>query len=239
MRFDQDDAAGLTAERVFDDHLLEKFCLLAEAAEHELTMTAPALACERCCAESVLDCLCGCECRSSFAQPISASRQLCDFCVELKASKDCAARRAQHDKAIKLLLQNFSDAIHETLQQLPDREVKPSLSSNQRTAIVQAVPRIIVRYDTTAYAIHSLEELSTLKQQAKHNASKATGLSSLSIHLILNGKPVYDEEAIFDKSGTISSFDTYTLQVALLGGSGNGADEDPRARNRKERRPNY
>ena len=147
-RFDQDDAAGLTAERVFDDHLLEKFCLLAEAAEYELTITAPALACERCCAESVLGCLCGCECRSSFAQPISASRQLCDFCVELTASKGCAARRAQPDKAIKLLLQSFSDAIHETMQQLPDREVKPSLPSNQRPVIVQAVPRIIVRYDT-------------------------------------------------------------------------------------------
>ena len=122
-RFDQDDAADFAAERVFDNHLLEKCCLLAEAAERELTNTAPALACERCCAESVLDCLCGCQCRNSFALPISAGRQLCDFCVKLKASKDYAARRAQHDTAMKLVLQNFSDAIHEKLQQLPESEV--------------------------------------------------------------------------------------------------------------------
>ena len=266
--FEQDDATSLAAERAFDNYLLEKCCLLAEAAQRELTNTAPALACERCCAESVLDCLCGCQCRSSFAQPISAGQQLCDYCVELQASKDCAARRAQHDTAMKLILQNFSNALREKLQQLPDREVsclplhriheflrrkpframgclslhgmdrptmcqaailsiatsvvKPSLSSKQHTAVVQAVPRrqvIIVRHGTKAHAIHSLEELSTLKQQAKHNMSKATGLSSLRIHLILNGKPVYDEGAIFDRSGIFSSFDTYTLQVTLQGGS--------------------
>ena len=280
-----DQTAGLSAERVFDNHLLEKYCLLAEADKRELMNTTPALACERCCAESVLDCLCGCQCRSSFAQHMSAGRQLCDYCVKLKASKDCAARRAQHNTAMKLILQNFSDAIHEKLQQLPDREVsglplhriheflrrkpframgclslhgmdraamcqaailsmatsvvKPSLSSKRYAAVIQAVPRrqvIIVRHGTSAHAIHSLEELSTLKQQAKHIASEATGLSSLRINLILNGKPVHDEGAIFDRSGTFSSFDTYTLQVALLGGSGNGADEDPRAKKRKERR---
>ena len=144
--FDQDDSTGLTAERIF---MLEKCCLLAEVAECELTNTAPALSCERCCAESVLDCVCECQCRSSFAQPMPAGRQLCDYCVELKACKDCAARRAQHDTAIKLLLQNFSDAIHETLQQLPDREVKPSLSSNRHAA------GIIVRHGTAAYANHT------------------------------------------------------------------------------------
>ena len=291
MRFDQDDSAGLAAERAFDEHLLQKCCLLTETAERALMNTLPAFACERCCAESVLDCICGCQCRtasrSSFAQPISAGGQLCNYCVNLKASKDCAAR-AKHDTAMKLILQNFSDAIHEKLQQLPDREVsclplhriheflrrrpframgclslhgmdraamcqaailsiatsvvKPSQSSKLDAAIVQAVPRrqvILVRHGTRAYAIHSLEELSTLKQQVKHNASKATELSSLRIHLILNGKPVHDEGAIFERSGMFSSFDTYTLQVALLGGSGNGTDENLRAaqvRKRKESR---
>ena len=47
MKFDQNDAAGLAWS--------EKCCLLGEAAERELTNTAPALACERYCSESVLD----------------------------------------------------------------------------------------------------------------------------------------------------------------------------------------
>ena len=215
-RFDQDDAVGLAAERAFDDHLLEKRCLLTEAVSRESKCTAPALACERCGAESVLDCLCGsealtsspaaggCQCCSSFAQPMllfhcrSAGLQLCDFCVKLKASQDCAARRAQHDTSMKRILQNFSDAMHEKLQKLPDREVSRLPLHRDR---IHGRSQVIILHGTGAYAIHSLEELSTLKQQAASNASKATGLSNLSVHLVFNGKPVYDEEDIFESSG--------------------------------------
>ena len=220
-RFDQDDAVGLAAERAFDDHLLEKRCLLTEAVSRESKCTAPALACERCGAESVLDCLCGsealtsspaaggCQCCSSFAQPMllfhcrSAGLQRCDYCVKLKASKDCAARRAQHDTSMKRILQNFSDAIHEMLQKIPDCIHEFSVQAEQRR-------QVIIRHGTGAYAIHSLDELSRLKQQAARNASKATGLSNLSVHLVFNGKPVYYEGAIFDGSATNLSCNTYS-----------------------------
>ena len=57
--FDQDDAAGLAAEPAFDNHLLEKRMLL-DAAACAPTSTRPVLfACECCCVESALDCLCG------------------------------------------------------------------------------------------------------------------------------------------------------------------------------------
>ena len=99
---------------------------------------------------------------------------------------------------------------------------------------VKAVPRrlVIIRH-----ALRRLEELASLKQHAGLsgglNAFKATGLSNVSIHLILNGKPVYDEGAILDNAGTFSISSTYTLQVELLGGSGKGADEVFRAVSRK------
>ena len=57
--FDQDDAAGLAAERAFDDHLLEKRMLLHAAACAPTSTRPVLLACECCCVKSVLDCLCG------------------------------------------------------------------------------------------------------------------------------------------------------------------------------------
>ena len=131
--------------------------------------------------------------------------------------------------------------MHKELQKLPDREVSRLPLHRIHEFSVQAEPRrqVFIRHGTGEYAIHSLEELSTLKQQAARNASKATGLSNLSVHLVFNGKPVHDEGAIFDSLGSISSCNTYTLQVALLGGSGNDAAEDFKAveaRKRKERR---
>ena len=228
--FDQDDAAGLAAERAFDDHLLEKRMLL-DAAACAPTSTRPVLfACECCCVESALDCLCGAgACTSCVAvlhsQPLCApslhsTDQDSHYLSEDKAWEIVevynisAARRAKHDTVIKVLVQKFSEALHEKLKER-----------------VQAVARtqVIIKHGTGAYAIHSLEELSALKQEALHNASRATGLSNLRMHLILNGKPVYDEGAIFDIPGTLSSCEAYTLQVAQVGGSGNGEEKDHKA----------
>ena len=165
-RSDLDDAAGLAAVRAFDDHLLEKCCLLAEAATRDSTNTAPALACERCCAESVLECLCGSGALTSSS-----------------ADGGCPCSKAT--------VLAWSSKRHS------------AVASLRRKGSVQAVPRrqVIIRHGTGAYAIHGMEELSTLKQHAARNASKATGLSNLSVHLVFNGKPVYDEEDIFESSG--------------------------------------
>ena len=114
--FDQDDAAGLAAERAFDDHLLEKRMLL-DAAACAPTSTRPVLfACECCCVESVLDCLCGSgACTSCVAglhsQPLCApslhsTDQESHYLSEDKAWEIAemynisAARRAKHDTVL-------------------------------------------------------------------------------------------------------------------------------------------
>ena len=123
--FDQDDAAGLAAERAFDDHLLEKRMLL-DAAACAPTSTRPVLfACECFCVESALDCLCGSgACTSCVAVTVLHPQPLCapslhstdqdsHYLFEDKAWEIVemysisAARRAKHDTVIKVLVQNF------------------------------------------------------------------------------------------------------------------------------------
>ena len=125
-----------------------------------------------------------------------------------------AAQRAKDDTVMKVFVQNFLGALDEKLK-----------------GRVQAVvpTHVIIKHGTGANAIHSLEELSALKQEALSNASRATGLSNLRMHLILNGKPVYDEGAIFDIPGTLSSCEAYTIQVAQVRGSGNGEEKHHKA----------
>ena len=145
---------------------LEKCCLLDEEATRESTNTAPGLACERCCAESVLECLCGSGALTSSS-----------------ADGGCLCSNATFHA--------WSSKRH------------TAVASLRRKVSVQAVPRrqVIIRHGTGAYANYRIEVLVTMKQHAARNASNATGLSNLSVHLVFNGKPVYDEEDIFESSG--------------------------------------
>ena len=78
--------------------------------------------------------------------------------------------------------------------------------------------QIVVKVGAGAYAVHSYEELNTLKEQAALSACQATGISNLSMHILFKGSPVTDEAIIFDVSDKFADVNEFTLQAVLPGG---------------------